>query len=176
MKQAESYRRSSTNFRQNNSYRLAYETDRRFASYAASLNSGRILNCGSFALIGVIEPLLSSKSIRYPAHGRTDGTKVCSRNAVHRSVALPIASSTRLLQLFPNDGPACDFSSIAASRFPAATTIKSQSFVGRKNPGISFLLLLKMQPDEIPDSSNRSQINLAKSSMCLPPVTSALAA
>jgi hypothetical protein len=52
-----------------------------------------------------------------------------------------MASSVRLLKLFPNEGPTCDFASRAKINCPSLTTKRSHSFVGRKNPGNSRDLL-----------------------------------
>ena len=80
-----------------------------------------------------------------------------SLNAVHRSIALPVASSVLLLKLLPKEGPTWDFASIAASK-PFLTTNKSHYLVGRKNPGNSNAFFRNMNPTSIPDS----KINLVK--------------
>ena len=89
-KHVASYSRSRTSLVNNTSYRWTYE---------AFLNSGKTLKLGSDDFTGLIEVSVSSSIIRYPSHGRSDGLKAPSRKAAQRSVALPIASSVRLLKL-----------------------------------------------------------------------------
>jgi len=76
----------------------------------------------------IIERFNSIDRVRYLGYIPNDHRPAL----VHRSVAFPIASSTRLLKLFPNEGPICDLNSIAASNLPSNTTNKSQAFIGRK--------------------------------------------
>lgn len=56
--------------------------------------------------------------------------KVPSSYARHTSVALPMASSVRLLKLLPNDEPTCDLNSSAATNRPRSTHQKVP-FLGR---------------------------------------------
>jgi hypothetical protein len=61
MKQADWYSLSNTSFRQNSSYRFAYETD---FCVATSRNSGLMLKCCSATRTGVVEPAQSSRNIK----------------------------------------------------------------------------------------------------------------
>ena len=94
-----------------------------------------------------------------------------SRTAVHKSRALPIASSVRLLKLLPKDGPTCDLASMAAMSLHSLTTSKSHSLVGRKKPGSSTARLRKINSDGMPASVINSLNRSTNPSICAPPVT-----
>lgn len=95
-----------------------------------------------------------------------------SRYAVHKSSELPIASSVRLLKLFPNDGPTCDLASIAAISWLSLITTRSHSFVGRKNPGNSNSdLCVCTAFESIPVSTIIFSKSFIKPSNWAPPVT-----
>ena len=68
----------------------------------------------------------SSSMKRYPSQGFCEGLKIPLPYAVQKSVALPSASSTRLLKLLPKL-PTCEFTSMAATRLEPETTTKSHS-------------------------------------------------
>ncbi len=81
--------------------------------------------------------IIEQHEISEPRRG--DGLKAPSRYDAQRSVALPIASSVRLLKLFPNEGPVCDLNFIAAIRWPSWMTTRSHFFSERNQPGSSSL-------------------------------------
>jgi len=114
-----------------------------------------------------------STSIKYPNQGDDWFGNAFSLYAVHKSTALPIASSVRLLKLLPKE-PTCDFSSTTEINLFEGVMIKiSQSFVGRKNPGKTFpfkYILVSGTPISIATFLKRAK----NPSNCFPPVTALL--